>query len=324
VSETNNDGMLREWGTRLFYGMPKKAKKQGGKSLAMAGGALLSASEVRNRIRHAVSPGAKQVVVKITGGGTGMKAIAAHMRYISRQGKKEVGGRGQTLEVEDENGNKISGAQEIKDLQNDWRVSGSYIEDESRRREAFNVMLSMPAGTPPEAVRGAAREFARETFSGHKYVFVLHEDTDSPHVHLAVKAERWDGIRLHPGPAELQRWRERFAARLQDRGVNAISTRAASRGQRKAPERLWRVKAADKVRVPMPKERSAASVARQRAEALESWKNVAMGLAGSSDPSDRNLAADVVRYVDKHFGDRRVPDRVPPGADRRGPDIERG
>ena len=33
-------------------------------------------------------------MVKITGGGRGMKAIAAHFRYIGRQGKEEVGGKG--------------------------------------------------------------------------------------------------------------------------------------------------------------------------------------------------------------------------------------
>jgi len=79
--------MLREWGTRLFYGTPKKAEEQSGQPLASAGGPPLSASEVREQIRRAVSPGAMQVVVKITGGGTGMKAIATQMRDISRLGK---------------------------------------------------------------------------------------------------------------------------------------------------------------------------------------------------------------------------------------------
>jgi len=81
-----------------------------------------------------------KVVVKITGGGTGMKAIAAHMRYISRQGKPEVGGRGQTLELEDENGNKISGAQEIKDLQNDEPAGiDSMTLNASRRRDSSSM-----------------------------------------------------------------------------------------------------------------------------------------------------------------------------------------
>ena len=137
------DAMLQEWGTRLFYGMPKKAKKTPGAAVV-----LMSASSVRQQVRAAVHPNAKQVMVKITGGGAGMKAIAAHLRYISRQGKPEVGGRGQTLELEDETGDKLVGAKAIAALAQDWRVAGSYIPDESHRREVFNIMLSMPAGTP--------------------------------------------------------------------------------------------------------------------------------------------------------------------------------
>ena len=38
---------------------------------------------------------APQVMVKVTGGGRGMKAIAAHFRYISKNGR---------LEIEDERG----------------------------------------------------------------------------------------------------------------------------------------------------------------------------------------------------------------------------
>ncbi len=43
---------------------------------------------------------------------------------------------------------------------------------------------------------------------------MLHEDTNSPHVHLAVRVERMDGVRLNPRPTDLRRWRERFAANL--------------------------------------------------------------------------------------------------------------
>jgi hypothetical protein len=183
-----------------------------------------------------VRPGAKQVVVKITGGGRGVKAIAAHFRYISRLGKPEAGGRGQTLDVEDERGRKLTGAQAMKDLRDDWQVAGGYIEEETTRREAFNIMLSMPQGTLATAVREAARAFAQETFEGHKYVFALHTDTDKPHVHLVVRAERRDGVRLNPRPTDLQRWRERFAQRLQERGVDAVATRAATRGVRRATQ----------------------------------------------------------------------------------------
>jgi hypothetical protein len=322
MADSNNDGMLREWGTRLFFGMPKKGKAQRGGSLLLGAATMaLSGTEIRQRVRQAVRPGASQVVVKITGGGRGLKPIAAHMRYISRQGKPEVGGRGQSLEVEDQDGERVSGAESIKDLQYVWKVAGSAIPEESHRREAFNIVLSMPAGTPPRHVLDAARDFARDTFKGHKYIFVLHEDTDSPHVHLAVRAERWDGYRLNPRKADLQRWRERFAALLQDRGVNAIATRSTTRGVRRVPRELWHArKPAGTVRRARRQVRNSPAVV---ARAIEAWGGVASALANSEDASDRELAMDVVRYVDQQFGDGRVLDRLrsPPG--RGGPDLER-
>jgi hypothetical protein len=322
MSEPNNDGMLREWGARLFFGMPKKGKPQRGGSLLLGAATVaLSSTEIRQRVRQAIRPGASQVVVKITGGGRGLKPIAAHMRYISRQGKPEVGGRGQTLEVEDQDGERHSGAEAIKDLQFAWKVAGSAIPEESHRREAFNIVLSMPAGTPSRHVLDAARDFARDTFEGHQYIFVLHEDTDSPHVHLAVRAERWDGYRLNPRKADLQRWRERFAALLQDRGVNAIATRSTTRGVRRVPRELWHArKPAGTVRRARRQVSNSPAVV---ARAIEAWGGVATALANSEDASDRELAMDVVRYVDQQFGDGRVLDRLRPGPACGSPGVER-
>lgn len=301
------DNMLQEWGTRLFYGMPPKGKKtKGGTLLGAAAGAmsLVSANKVRGFVRAAVQPRAKQVVVKITGGGKGLLAVAAHFRYIARQGKPEVGGRGQSLELEDERGNKITGAEAIKDLQYDWRMAGSYIPDESHRKEAFNIVLSMPAGTDAARVLDSARAFAKETFEGHKYVFALHDDTDSPHVHLAVRAERSDGKRLNPRKADLQKWRERFASQLQDRGISAVATRASTRGVTTAPRRLWQARVGEdgRGRVDSPRARSPESVAQARREAIDGWGQIAKALASSPERLDQALALDVVKYVGREFG----------------------
>ena len=40
----------------------------------------------------------------------------------------------------------------MRELADDWRYGGSLIEDVSDRREAFNLMLSMPRGTDPLTV----------------------------------------------------------------------------------------------------------------------------------------------------------------------------
>lgn len=70
-----------------------------------------------------------QVMVKVTGGGRNMKAIAAHGRYIGRQGKEEVGGKGKALEIEDDRGEKIQGRDGLVQLIDEWLVAGAYIDD---------------------------------------------------------------------------------------------------------------------------------------------------------------------------------------------------
>ncbi len=78
-------------------------------------------NQVRSRVRSTVSPGATRVMVKITGEGRGMKAIAAYLRHIGRQGKDEVDGKGKTLEIKDERGEKIQGVT----AWSSWPTSGA-------------------------------------------------------------------------------------------------------------------------------------------------------------------------------------------------------
>ena len=95
----------------------------------------------------------------------------------------------------------------------------------------------MPAGTPPQKVLQAVKKFAREEFAQQRrYAMVLHAEEQEkhgihPHVHLVVKAEHeYDGSRLNPRKADLQRWRERFAEYLTELGLAATATRREDRG----------------------------------------------------------------------------------------------
>ncbi len=300
----DTDGMLSEWGARLFYPIPKGKGGGGGGKLPLlttvaALTAVMSPNEVRSRVRSTVSPGATQVMVKITGGGRGMKAIAAHFRYIGRQGKEEVGGKGQTLEIEDERGEKIQGREGLVQLADEWRVAGAYIDDDSPRREAFNIVFSMPVGTPPEAVRAATAEAARELFEGHKYVFVMHEDQGAPHVHLSVRADRYDGVRLSPRKADLDRWRAVFARNLQDRDVNAVASRQPVRAANRNYRKVWEDRAAGRGQLlrQRPAQRTSPRALAVRADAIKAWEQIARALASSKDPADLRLAVEAVRYL---------------------------
>ena len=290
-SNSRVDGVLVTWGDRLFFPGNRMVKPDSQPRLRSFKGRG-SAAWIRARIEGTVrrSP---QVMVKVTGGGRGMKAIAAHFRYISKNGR---------LDIEDDQGNVSRGKDAVRELTEDWRMGGSFIENESHRREAFNIILSMPRGTDTLAVLRAAREFAQEELADHKYVMVLHDHQANPHVHLSVRAESKDGRRLNPRKADLHRWRETFAEKLRGWGIDAEATRQTTRGVARHYESIWRVKANvdGRLRTPRCSERQGSAVQRNRSESLEAWRQVATALVRSGDPKDQALAASVARY----FGTR--------------------
>jgi hypothetical protein len=185
--------------------------------------------------------GAKEVLVKISGGGRDADGVQAHFEYIDRHGQ---------LDIETDHGDVLHGKTAATELINEWALdygavpgaphSRSKVGPDGKRREprqAFNIVLSMPAGTPPQKVLQAVKKFAREEFAHqHRYAMALHAEEKEkhgmhPHVHLVVKAEHeYDGSRLNPRKADLQRWRERFAEYLTELGVAATATRREDRG----------------------------------------------------------------------------------------------
>jgi Relaxase/Mobilisation nuclease domain len=243
---------------------------------------------------------APQVMVKVTGGGRGMKAIAAHLRYISKNGR---------LEIEDERGQTMRGKDALRELADDWRYGGSLIEDTSPRREAFNIMLSMPRGTDPASVRWAAREFAKTELADHKFVMVLHDHQANPHVHISVRAESKHGRRLNPRKTDLHRWRETFAAKLQERGIDAEATRQATRGATRIQPDLWRVKAAEDGRLLQPRaaHRRGVSAATSRREARQAWHAIAQALSGSVVAADRLLATSIAAFANDQTREPHAP-----------------
>ena len=284
----NIDGVLIQWGDRLFYPGNRIVKTQPPPRLS-ALAARQRAAAIRERIEATVVRRAPQVMVKVTGGGRGMKAIAAHLRYISKNGR---------LEMEDERGQTMRGKDALHELADDWRYGGSLIEDISPRREAFNIMLSMPRGTDPLTVQWAAREFAKAELADHKLVMVLHDHQANPHVHISVRSESKHGKRLNPRKTDLHRWRETFAEKLRERGVEAEATRQAARGATRNHLDLWRVKAIAEGRLLKPRSshRRGAAVGASRAAARHAWQTIAAALAQSGDAGDRKLAAAIDRF----------------------------
>jgi hypothetical protein len=303
----NIDGVLIQWGDSLFYPGNRvlKVKPQP----RLDGNAQRQrAAAIRERIEAAVVRRASQVMVKVTGGGRGMQAIAAHFRYISKNGR---------LDMEDERGETMRGRDAVYALTEDWRFSGSQIEEVGYRREAFNIMLSMPRGTDPLIVQKAAREFAQTELADHKYVMVLHDHQANPHVHISVRAESMHGRRLNPRKADLQRWRETFAEKLRGYGVEAEATRQATRGQSRRPDELWRLKAKDdgRLRKPLPSGMTGANARASRSEALGAWMHIGQALAKTGEVNDVTLARSITSFVQERSSTW-APLRTGPEADR--------
>lgn len=193
---------------------------------------ILSSAE-RDHIGRTVR-GVPEVMIKVSGGGKSVGAVAAHFRYIDRKGE---------LDIETDDGDRLHGKGTERELLEDWGLGldeqqeNTYSGRPGRKptKLVHNIVFSMPAGTQPDKLLAAVRYFAQEKFAlQHRYAMVLHTDHDHPHVHLVLKAVGEDGIRLNIRKATLREWRRDFAAALRMHGVAANATERAVRGESRA------------------------------------------------------------------------------------------
>jgi len=174
-----------------------------------------------------------EVMVKVLPKGTNsLGAVQRHFSYIGRKGE---------LDIETDDGEKLRGENVGDDLLEDWDLDlmvqrgkldlGAPMAKKAPRL-VHKVMFSMPAGTPPDKVLAAARNFAREEFAlKHRYAMALHTDEPHPHVHVVIKAVSDKGQRLNIRKATLREWREKFARQLRALGVPANATQRYARGE---------------------------------------------------------------------------------------------
>jgi hypothetical protein len=191
------------------------------------------------------------------------------------------------------------GREALRAIADQWRLGGTRIPEFSERREAFNIMLSMPTGTDARVVRQAAREFAKAELANHRYVMVLHTHQANPHVHISVRAEGRDGKRLNPRNEDLHRWRETFAEKLRDWGIEAEASSQATRGVSRRSLRGCERQpgAAERTRKKRGEYKSASAARATRSGALKAWAEVAKAPAASPDPADRKLSNSIVAFV---------------------------
>jgi hypothetical protein len=189
------------------------------------------APEHVEQIRRTVQRVPEVMVKVLPRASNDLTAASKHLDYISRYGK---------LELETDSGEGLTD-RSGKALLEEWDLD----IDDVRRQSALagtkgrkapklvhKLMFSMPAGTPPDKVLSAVRNFAREEFWGQqRYALVLHTDEDHPHVHLVLKAISEQGVRLNIRKATLRHWRSEFARNLRLLGTPANATERAVRGE---------------------------------------------------------------------------------------------
>ena len=191
----------------------------------------LSKSEIE-QIARTVRRTPEVMVKVLPRGANHLGAVRRHFSYIGRDG---------ALDLETDDGEKLRGEDVGEDLVEDWdldvmaqrgKLDLSTPMAKQAPRLVHKVMFSMPAGTPPEKVLAAVRNFAREEFAlKHRYAMALHTDEPHPHVHVVIKAVSDRGQRLNIRKATLREWRAEFARHLRALGVPANAMQRQVRGE---------------------------------------------------------------------------------------------
>lgn len=176
---------------------------------------------------------APEVVIKVVSRGSEtLEAIRVHI---------ETMGKGKHRALEDDQGEPVQGRAAAERLIEDWDLDlevllgRSVYIDRPRPKPlklVHKLIFSMPAGTAPDRLLVAVRNFVRDEFAHHRYALGLHTDEPHPHVHVIVKAVSEQGDRLNIRKATLRSWREEFARHLRARGVEANATRRVVRYRR--------------------------------------------------------------------------------------------
>src|SRR5487761_1505918 len=197
----------------------------------------LSPAEVE-RIARTVRRTPEEMIKVLSRGGQDLKAVR---RHLDCRRDREEG----ELAIETDDGEGLTGPGVAKSLTEDWNLD---LQEHRQRSDldgrgrhstklVHKLMFSMPAGTPPQKVLEAVKNFAREEFVlKHRYAMVLHTDEPHPHVHMVVRAVSEQGERLHIRKATLRGWRREFARHLRALGVPANATERAVRGEIRSPK----------------------------------------------------------------------------------------
>lgn len=159
-------------------------------------------------------PASREVVIRVTGRTNSVRALGTQLAYLTRRGD---------LPGLHSSGRVLHGMEDMKRLRDEWVADNAALARRSGcPSQSVSVVLSMPYGTPPDAVREATLRWAETHISPTTdWVSVVHLDRSHPHSHTACRLVGHDRRRLNIGPPELQAYRETFARELRRLGITA-------------------------------------------------------------------------------------------------------
>jgi hypothetical protein len=253
--------------------------------------------------------GVPEVMVRRTGKQTGGGHVLANFTYISRLGH----GDEKQVDLYTSDGDVLRDGKDMQILAQDWQEWEMGGDARRKGATSMSFILSMPAGTDPEKLKDAALDFARDEFANRSWVAALHVDRDHPHMHITIARRDHDGRRFHPNRDDLFRYRQRFAEKLRDRGIEANATPARARGidpkhepiaARKMREKgrlprvdKSRIERADQLRKEGRSDPVREIIVRQQAAVRDVYARSIAELSASVSGEDRAIAESLKRFV---------------------------
>lgn len=174
-----------------------------------------------------------QAIFKVTSFAKGA-SVKKLMEYITRTDRDEVG-----VPAETEDGTQVKGKDDVQSVYDDWSVDFERKKAGRKTdpRHATHIVLSAKTDNSDKSIRQVHRatsEFLKKEFGdlGYQYVFVVHKDTENPHVHAVIKNK--NNIlnkKLRMGKADLFALRQEYAKTLTEHGLESVATLRRDRAE---------------------------------------------------------------------------------------------
>jgi hypothetical protein len=276
-------------------------------------GRSLSISEIK-LVTRTVGRTPEVMLKVVNKGSSSSGAVRAHLGYIGRKGEVELETDDGEILKDEHVGNALLEEWNLDLIEKRGKLNLTPNKPKQPPRLVYKLIFSMPAGTPPEKVQAAVRNFAREEFAlKHRYVMALHTDEPHPHVHLVLKARSDQGQRLYVRKGTLREWRAGFAHHLRALGVAANATPRHVRGEitPQKSDGIYRARARvesthwqkrvnavaqELVQGKLQVESGKAKLIRTRQEVRRGWQAVSDELIRQGHPE---IAAQVRQYVEQ-------------------------